>query len=339
MWATNQYMVLFRIQRGEEFWDSWGGMVGGLGGIKIFELVAPAARLVLSSCFCFFRCQWDLHGVTTAMYGLDWVYDRRIMLVFCTGYTTASLDHKLLHDAYFVTLRVSEMERTGYMFPWLVDMLAATVLGEYRASRKKTPSPDVRRGCTPRTCPIISYMEHILYCTQLTAEANFIVWRIIVYMKPSRCCYIDTHQKKKASSAHRSHAISYALPHLFPLQHILDILLPLALGPGTPIWRKRRRHLHLLRALLPQLLQPPLLLDIRHPPLLEVLDPGGCAVALEVVALAGTRAPRRGGVLVGVEDVVGVEAGKVCVAGGPADRALLARGYGRAGADLVAARG
>lgn len=41
-------------------------MVGGLGGIMIFELVAPAARLFYPS-LCFFRCQWDLHGVTTAI--------------------------------------------------------------------------------------------------------------------------------------------------------------------------------------------------------------------------------------------------------------------------------
>lgn len=75
------------------------------------------------------------------------------MLVFFTGYTTASLDHKLLNDAYFVTLRVSEMKRNGYMFPWLVDMLAATV---------QRISSESQENTRPRRPPRL----HTTYLTQ-----------------------------------------------------------------------------------------------------------------------------------------------------------------------------
>lgn len=134
------------------------------------------------------------------------------------------------------------------------------------------------------------------------------------------------------------HFSTFPLPPLL-VQHVLNVLLARALGPRAALGRKRGGDLHLVRALLPQLLESSLLLDVGDAPLLEVLDPGGGAVALKGVGLAGTGALGGGGVLVRVEDVVGVEAGEVGVAGGPAEGAFVAVGDGVAGADGVGAGG
>lgn len=126
-------------------------------------------------------------------------------------------------------------------------------------------------------------------------------------------------------------------PPLLLVQHILDILDTLALLADATLGGKARGDGHLLGALGPELVEPPPLLDVGDAPLLEVLYPGGGAVPLKVVALGGAGPPGGRGVPGGVDDAVGVEAGKVGVAGGPAGLALLAVGDGGAGADGVAA--
>lgn len=132
------------------------------------------------------------------------------------------------------------------------------------------------------------------------------------------------------------HIISPLVPPL-PLQQILDILLPLALLPRAPLGRKARGDSHLGGALFPQLVEAALLLQVGDAPLLEILDPGDGAVALKLLALRWAGLGRGAGILGGVDDVVGVEAAEVGVAGRPAEGALGAVGDGGAGADGVAA--
>lgn len=127
------------------------------------------------------------------------------------------------------------------------------------------------------------------------------------------------------------------LPPLLPVQHILDILDTLALLTNATLGSKARSNSHLLRTLSPQLIEPPLLLNVGDAPLLKVLYPSRRAVPLKVIVLGGAGLLCGRGILGGVDDVVCIEAGKVGVAGGPAGLALLAVGDGGAGADGVAA--
>lgn len=130
-------------------------------------------------------------------------------------------------------------------------------------------------------------------------------------------------------------------PLALAVQHALDIINPFPLLRRTPLGRKTRRHRHLVRALPPQLVEPPPLLQVGDAPLLEVLDPLSGAVAVEVpglfVAKGGGPLLGVGGPVEGVVDALGVEAGEVGVAGGPADLALCAGGDGVTGADSVCA--
>lgn len=162
-------------------------------------------------------------------------------------------------------------------------------------------------------------------------------------------------QSRDRSSSHpSSHHATVPLPlsklsasPTLLVQQSLNIL-PRRLRLGTtttttrcdiPAARKAARHVGLDRALGLQLLDASSLLNVGHAPLLKVLDPRGRAVALKrgrrLGARAGGGGSARGGA--GVDDVVGVEALVVGVAGGPAHGALGARGDGGAAAYLVAA--
>ena len=124
----------------------------------------------------------------------------------------------------------------------------------------------------------------------------------------------------------------------FFLQPLLNVVPPAPCSGCPEIdWPAAHGHLQLFGAFLPQLLEAPLLLYIRHPPLLKVLYPRRGAVPLKVGILLRTGLEGLGGVLVGIDDVVGVQAGEVGVAGGPADGALFSVGDGGAGADGVGA--
>src|SRR6478609_946753 len=84
------------------------------------------------------------------------------------------------------------------------------------------------------------------------------------------------------------HHLVPPIPLLLLVQHGLNIAHTLALLPSTTLWRKTRRNRHLLCTLCPQLIQASLLLDIRNPPLLEVLDPSSCTVPLKIRRLNWT---------------------------------------------------
>lgn len=133
--------------------------------------------------------------------------------------------------------------------------------------------------------------------------------------------------------------LSLRLPRLSLLEHILNIILTLSLLTGAALWRKAGRDGHFDSALLLQLFETSLLLDISYTPLLKVFHPRSGAVLFEFGRLGGAGfARRRDARLLGcVNDVVGVQAGKVGVAGGPADLTLVAGGNGFAGTDGVPA--
>lgn len=130
----------------------------------------------------------------------------------------------------------------------------------------------------------------------------------------------------------------FGLPPLLPLQQILDLVLAFALFSSTTLGGKGRCDGHLLRALSSQLVETSPLVDVGNAPLLKVLDPSRGAVTLEIGRGLGAGLLGSAGVLVGVDDVVGVQAVEVGVARGPAHGALLAIGDRGAGADGVAAR-